>query len=257
MARAADLVLSIAGLRKDLRSASSHFCLELAEFKVRRGRFYGLVGRSGSGKSTLLDLLALVSRPTEVREFRLMVGAAGEAVAYNLTAMAESAGPQDAAGDRLASALRARHYGYVLQSGGLFPFLSVIDNVELPLRMNGRTYSRARIVELARRLDIEDQLAKKPQALSGGQRQRASILRALAAEPSLLLADEPTAAVDEAMAGIILHELKSLAVEQATTVVLVSHDQALVDEFADEATRLIPVRHADGRVVTQCALGGT
>jgi putative ABC transport system ATP-binding protein len=249
-----DLVLAISGMRKDLLSAHTAFSLRVSEFNLRRGRFYGLVGRSGSGKSTLLDLLALVSRPTAVERFSLFVKEADRIVTHDLT----GSGPGRLgvpSGDKLASRLRGRHFGYVLQSGGLFPFLSVLENAELPFKLSGRPCSRDRVLALARRLELEDQLSKKPAALSGGQRQRASILRALAVEPALLLADEPTGAVDETMAGIILRELKQLATEQQTTVVLVSHDQALVDEFADETVRLVPVRDPDGSVVTYCSLG--
>ncbi len=158
--------------------------------------------------------------------------------------------------EALASRIRARHFGYVLQTGGLLPFLTIRENIELPFRILGQSCAGADIGDMAHRLDLVDQLDKKPGSLSGGQRQRASILRALMSKPAILLADEPTASVDEAMAAIVIEQIRSLAAERGATVVMVSHDVELVRRFADDIVHLVPHRDVSGHVTTVCRLEG-
>lgn len=231
-------VLQIRGLRKRLASAGTRFDLEVPDLSFERGRFYGLVGRSGSGKSTLLDLLAMVARPDEVETMVLDVG--GERV--DLVALLRQGN------DAAISAVRLKHFGYVLQSGGLFSFLSVRENLALPMMMAGRSVDTVRIEALAETFDISAHLDKHPSGLSGGQRQRVSILRALVLAPGLILADEPTAAVDEAMAGVIVGELRRLAQQEGATVIMVSHDRELVTAHADMVITLRPERMGENVV---------
>jgi putative ABC transport system ATP-binding protein len=248
------LILEIRNMRKRLVSGDSVFTLEVPAFALDVGKFYGLVGRSGSGKSTMLDIIALVSRPTNVESFLLSVSDKDNKT-YDLSAFSEeNEGVVSRNAEKLTAFLRTNYFGYVLQSGGLFPFLTVQENIELPFRVSGRPFSPSAIVTMAKRLDLADQLHKKPAALSGGQRQRASILRALATRPRILLADEPTAAVDEAMAEVILTALRELASEQQTCVVLVSHDMELVRTFSDHIVHLVPQRAANGHVTSVCSL---
>jgi putative ABC transport system ATP-binding protein len=129
--------------------------------------------------------------------------------------------------------IRRSQIGYVLQSGGLLPFLTVRDNILLPCALNGLADQWEVLEILAARLNISDQLTKKPRYLSGGQRQRAAIARALAHRPSVVLADEPTAAVDRINAGEIGRIFKSLAEEMGVTLLLASHDQQMVSATAD------------------------
>lgn len=250
-------LLSIRNLTKVLVSGDARFTLKVPTFDLRQGGIYGLVGRSGAGKSTLLDLLALVSRPTSVDRFKLGVFKGDTQSEFDLSGFAENpSSSSEPVDDNIVSHLRNRYFGYVLQSGGLFPFLSVLDNLELPFRFSGRPFSPEKVRRLASRFDLTDQMDKKPSALSGGQRQRVCILRALIGNPALLLADEPTASVDAAMGDIILNEMRAIANEQNTTVVLVSHDLALVEAVADTIVPLIPHRFDDGSLLTECGLGG-
>ena len=125
------------------------------------------------------------------------------------------------------AAIRSQSIGYVLQTGGLLPFLTVRQNIALPLALN-RLKDNSRIQELASNLGIAEQLDKRPAFLSGGQRQRAAIARALIHRPSLVLADEPTAAVDELTAMEIRDQFQSLSKTLGTTTIMVSHDRSLL-----------------------------
>lgn len=234
------VVLRIAGLSKALESAGTRFELRVPELALERGKFYGVVGRSGSGKSTMLDLLAMVAKPTSVEAYQLL---APEGVLD----LARIVLADD---DRAISAVRLSHFGYVLQTGGLFSFLTIAENLRLPFALSDRPVDEAHIERLVSLYDMADQMHKKPSALSGGQRQRVSILRALCLKPTIVLADEPTASVDENLADLIVAELKRLAAEQGVTVIMVSHDIELVRKFADAIFTLRPELLADGQVRT-------
>jgi putative ABC transport system ATP-binding protein len=123
--------------------------------------------------------------------------------------------------------------GYVLQTGGLLPFLSVHDNIALPCELAGLGDGRDRARRLAEELGIVDQLDKKPAHLSGGQRQRVAIARALVHEPALVLADEPTAAVDVANAAAIARTFGDLTKTRGACVVMATHDENLARSVAD------------------------
>jgi putative ABC transport system ATP-binding protein len=202
------------------------FELSIPEVTLGVGDFVAVVGDSGCGKSTLLDLLALVSRPTECERFSLRFD------------VSEQGGEFDVAGlwrngdEHGLAALRKAHLGYVLQTGGLLPFLTVAQNIYLPARIAGRP-DRDYADRLARRFGVDRLLSKKPQFLSGGQRQRVAILRAMGHRPQLILADEPTAAVDRQRAEEIVADFHALAKESGTTIVMVTHDRALVAPVAD------------------------
>jgi putative ABC transport system ATP-binding protein len=217
-------LLAIADLAKRRERGGVAFELTVPEFALGPGSFVAVVGSSGCGKSTLLDLLALVLRPDRCARFELALDGGGAADVAALWSRHDEAG---------LAALRAGFMGYVLQTGGLLPFLSVLDNILLPLRIGGWPPDTAAVTKLATRLGIEDKLGVKPQYLSGGQRQRVAVARALVHGPRLVLADEPTAAVDEERAKEIMDHLRQLAVERGTTVVVVSHDRDLVLEHAD------------------------
>lgn len=228
------------GLRKVLHSAGAQFDLQVPRLELERGKFYGVVGRSGSGKSTMLDLLAMVAKPTEVHAYQLGL----EDRAIDLADMVLK---DD---DQRISSVRLNHFGYVLQTGGLFSFLTVGENLRLPFMLSERAVDEEHLQRLVALYDIGDHLHKKPSALSGGQRQRVSILRALCLRPTIVLADEPTASVDENMADKIVADLKRLAAEQGVTVVMVSHDLELVRKFADAVVTLRPEVVAEGQVRT-------
>lgn len=188
--------------------------------EIAQGQFIAVVGPSGCGKSTLLDILALASAPQKAARFEIGVG---EEHCIKLTG-------KSAAG---LAVIRRDFLGYVLQVGGLFPFLSVADNILLPRRLKGLSARMSDITGLAKELGISEHLKKKPAYLSGGQRQRAAIARAMSHEPSIVLADEPTGAVDKITAQAICSLLKKTALARGTTVVMVTHDESLVGQIAD------------------------
>lgn len=194
------------------------FTLKIDEFTLEPGKIYAVVGDSGCGKSTFLDLLSLVLQPSSAEMFRLEL----KDQAYDLLTATE----------REKTDFRKRHIGYVLQSGGLLPFLTVFENMSLTCQLNGMG-AKSHVKRLAKFLHIEDQLKKKPQHLSGGQRQRVAIGRALAHRPKIILADEPTAAVDKRTAIEIRDEFVRIAREIQAAVVIVTHDLSLVEDIAD------------------------
>lgn len=195
--------------RRRGRGAAGDFVLSIPRFVVQPGEAIAVTGPSGSGKSTLLDLLALALKPDAVGRFVVAGSEAGELWRQDAT-------------DALA-ALRARHFGYVLQQGGLLAFLSVRDNIRLPQRLAARP-DPGRLAQLAGRLDILPQLDRKPADLSVGQRQRAAIARALAHRPDIVLADEPTASVHPEMADTILALLVENTRQSGAALVLATHD---------------------------------
>jgi putative ABC transport system ATP-binding protein len=216
--------LSLEGVLKVREQSGSRFELALPAFSVAAGEFIAVVGESGCGKSTLLDLLALISRPTEARAYRMRL--AGDEI-QDIAALWRRHDEQ-----ALAS-IRRRHLGYVLQTGGLLPYLSVRDNLLLPIRLNRLAGGRERILSMSRRFGVEDCLSRLPDSLSGGQRQRVAILRALAHAPSVVLADEPTAAVDRRRAAQIVQDFRALARQEGLTIIMVTHDLDLVRGIAD------------------------
>lgn len=197
------------------------FAIEASGIVLRPGTHMALVGPSGSGKSTVLDMLALALCPDDADLFQL-AGRNGDMT---------DVGALWAAGDSdgLAS-LRRTQLGYVLQTGGLLPFLTVRDNIALPLRLNGCDGPEA-VDELADRLGLADRLHLRPAALSVGERQRAAIARALVHKPAIVIADEPTASVDEANAERIFALFAELIETTGVAAVVATHDRALADAF--------------------------
>ncbi|MDH3377659.1 MAG: ATP-binding cassette domain-containing protein [Gammaproteobacteria bacterium] len=211
---AAHWVFRLNGVGKTWLAPDKQFQLWVPQLNIRAGAQIAVLGRSGCGKSTLLDILAMTLEPDVCGTF--------------------SFAPHEREGidigkvwgkrrlDRLAG-LRGRHIGYVLQTGGLLPFLTVRDNIELPRQVCGMAREDATEM-LAERLNISDQLDKLPGALSVGQRQRAAVARALAHEPTVILADEPTASLDPQTAGEVMELVVSLAAQRNITLVVASHD---------------------------------
>jgi putative ABC transport system ATP-binding protein len=203
------------------------FELHIPKIRMLKGQFVAVVGNSGCGKSTLLDMLALVSRPTRCQQFKYFFSNATDS--EEAPEIGELWQKND---EQKLADLRREKLGYVLQTGGLLPFLTVLQNIQLPLKLNGYqddTYIRT----LAERLDIDTLLNKKPQFLSGGQRQRVAVLRALSHHPQIILADEPTAAVDEERAKAIVQDFSALAKDTGTTIIMVTHHKELVKPLAN------------------------
>jgi putative ABC transport system ATP-binding protein len=191
-----------------------------------------VVGNSGCGKSTLLDMLALVSHPTRCQQFKYFFSEPDESVKMHDIG---ELWKKERENEQKLAALRCEKLGYVLQTGCLLPFLTVQQNIQLPLKLNGchsDTYIE-KLKKLAERLGIDTLFNKKPQFLSGGQRQRVAVLRALSHSPQVILADEPTAAVDEERAKAIVQDFYTLAKENGTTIIMVTHHKDLIMSLAD------------------------
>ncbi|MBC3422572.1 ATP-binding cassette domain-containing protein [Pseudomonas sp. RW3S2] len=227
-------MISLQGVHK----TRGRYRLEIGDLRLGPGERVALVGPSGCGKSTLLDLLALVLAPDAADAFTLEL----------------EGSVQDVAGlwrgrrlDRLA-ALRSRHLGYVLQAGGLLGFLDVRGNIRLPRQLLGLADDGG-VERLAAALDVSDQLDKRPAALSLGQRQRVSCARALAHAPALLLADEPTAALDPVNAQRVMQLLLRQAEAHRVTCIIATHDETLARDAGLRVLRMHCRRDADGGVI--------
>ena len=209
-----EVVFAVRGLVKRRVGAAATFELQVPRLAIRAGEVAVLRGVSGSGKSTLLDLLALALQPDSVDAFSFSPRGSAASDVDRLWAARDF---------NALGRLRAAHIGYVLQTGGLLPFLTVRENIALSCRLLGQQ-GAGRIGDLARRLDITAQLAKRPGQLSVGERQRVAIARALAHGPSVVLADEPTASVDPVNARAILGLFLELVTQMGVTAVIASHD---------------------------------
>lgn len=202
--------------------------VDQANIYVKAGELVALVGPSGSGKTTMLAMLAALLSPSEGQV--LIDG-------QDLSSMKES--------QRVS--FRRERIGFTFQANNLVPYLTVLENVELMLRLNDRynRLSHSRTVQLLDRLGLKDRMNNFPRQLSGGQRQRVAIARSLIHEPSLVLADEPTANLDSERAFQVVQILADLIHEQNRAGIMVTHDLRLC-RFVD---RVIQMR--DGRVVNQ------
>ncbi len=189
------------------------FVIELPRLRLMPGETIGLVGPSGCGKSTVIDLLALLRRPSTATRFGLL--------GRDAAALWNDDHPE------ARTALRGRHLGVVLQTGGLLPSLPLLDNLMLPLRLLGRD-DPPWVRHLLDVLDLNGLQTRRPAQLSVGQRQRLAIARALAHRPALVLADEPTASLGARHGPPALDLLLELTRSCATALVVVSHDLALL-----------------------------
>lgn len=192
---------------------------------VAKGDFVAIVGPSGSGKSTLMNTIGLLDSPNEGT--------------YTLDGVAT-----EKLSDNQLAEVRNRKLGFIFQQFNLLPRLSALENVELPLVYAGlgKQERRERALSMLQSLGMEHRIHHKPNQLSGGQQQRVAIARALAVQPALLLADEPTGALDS-RTGAEVMELMVRLNEQGNTVVLITHD----NHIAANAKRVVSIR--DGLIV--------
>ena len=177
-------------------------------FTLARQQSAAIVGASGSGKSTLLSIIAGLDTPT-TGSVRL--------AGTDLFSLDEDA----------RAAVRAAHVGFVFQSFQLLGNLSAIENVMLPLELQGRSDARVRATEMLGRVGLGDRLRHYPKVLSGGEQQRVALARAFVVQPAVLLADEPTGSLDFATGERVMELMFELNRESGTTLVLVTHDRAV------------------------------
>lgn len=231
-----------------VRPGAGAFRLHVRSLDVQQGQLLALTGPSGCGKSTALDVLAGILRPDSRDGSRFLLHTAdGETDMLALW--------QTGRLDALAR-LRGKHLGYVLQTGGLLPFLSARDNILLPCRCLGIMGRRLEAVwNMATALDIDRLLLQMPASLSVGERQRVAIARALAHKPTVILADEPTAALDPTHASLVMKLFLEIARDEGSTFIVVSHDQRLVSELG---FTLVPVTVLSGvnSVTASISYGG-
>jgi putative ABC transport system ATP-binding protein len=187
-----------------------------ASFAVNRGEVVALLGPSGAGKSTLLTSIGLISPPTSGT-----ITVSGRPVMNGPKALVN------------VRAFRRKHIGFVFQKANLIPFLSALENVQVAMEINDVSSRKARMraLELLDYLGVADRARNLPPALSGGQQQRVAVARALANNPSLILADEPTAALDSHRGHQVMELFRMVAHEQKAGVVVVTHDHRALDVF--------------------------
>ncbi len=192
---------------------------------IERGEMVAVMGPSGSGKTTLLNCFSGIDDITS-----------GEVIVDGQSLRDLS--------DRERTRYRAQNMGFVFQSYNLLPVLTAAENVELPLLLSGvgQREARGRALELLDLVGLSDQASKVPAQMSGGQQQRVTIARALAPDPAIVWADEPTGALDSETSGEIMAVLSNLNRQQQQTFVLVTHDRTV----ASAATRLVAMR--DGHI---------
>jgi putative ABC transport system ATP-binding protein len=210
------MLLEMADVSRTYRGRGAGFTLFIPQLTVAPGEIIVIVGPSGSGKSTLLDLLAFLAAPDLSGRFRFRPGAGQD---HDIAALWRRSPAQ-------LNRLRGRYIGYVLQTGGLLPYLSVRENLLLPCRL---LHASPRIDDLARVLGIAGHMQRTPNQLSIGERQRVAIARALAHGPALVLADEPTAALDAGLAMVVADAMVEAARQVGSALVVVTHDIAVAD----------------------------
>ena len=198
--------------------------IDHTDIRIEPGEFVAVVGRSGSGKSTLLHMLGGLDRPDsgkvliEGRDiFRLK--------------------------DERLAVFRRRKIGFIFQSYNLVPSLNVWENIVLPIGLDGRKVDQEYVMDIIRRIGMEDRLHALPNTLSGGQQQRVAIARALASRPAIILADEPTGNLDSRTEIEVVNLLKNCVSEYGQTLVMITHDESI----AQMADRMIVIE--DGKVV--------
>ena len=193
-------------------------------FSVARGEFVAVRGRSGAGKTTLLNLIGCLDRPTAGRI---------EIAGHDVTA----------AGDKERLKLRRTTIGFVFQSFGLIPILSAAENVGVPMRLTRRPAAERdeRVAVLLELVGLGPQAAQRPYELSGGQQQRVAVARALANDPPLLIADEPTGQLDPDTGQSIMELIRAVVDVRGMTALIATHDTGLIDQ----ADRVLTLR--DGR----------
>ncbi len=219
----AQIILKASGIGKQVTTGATELTiLSDVSFEVRAGEAVAIVGVSGSGKSTLLGLLAGLDAPST---------GSVDIDGHDLHALDEDG----------RAALRGRMVGFVFQSFHLLPAMTALENAMLPLELAGASDAEAPARAMLARVGLGDRLHHYPRQLSGGEQQRVAIARAFVTRPKLLFADEPTGNLDPATGGQVIDLLFELNRESGTTLLLVTHDEAITGR-CDRVLRLVAGR---------------
>lgn len=212
-------LIELSKVNKEIRLGNGHLSiLKDIDLSVRPGEFVAIIGASGSGKSTLLNILGLLDKPS--------------AGSYHFKGK-----PVDQMKDDQLARIRNQEIGFVFQSFNLIPYYSALRNVEVPLAYASAPDRRAIAQKLLDRVGLSERLDHRPAVLSGGEKQRVAIARALSVNPSLILADEPTGALDSRSGQEIISIFKEMH-DEGKTIIMVTHDPGI----ASHAQRTIVVR---------------
>ncbi len=218
-------ILKVKHLSKIYGTGENQICaLDDVSFSVESGQFVAIIGPSGSGKSTLLHILGGVDKPT-----------AGKVYLNDQDVFAQSE-------DQLAI-FRRRQVGLIYQFYNLIPVLNVVENITLPIQLDGQEVNREHLADLLDTLNLKGREKHLPNELSGGQQQRVSIGRALMNNPAVVLADEPTGNLDSKNSQEIMALLKTSNKKYGQTLIVITHDESI----ALQADRIIAIE--DGRIV--------
>ncbi|MEM7340314.1 MAG: ABC transporter ATP-binding protein [Actinomycetota bacterium] len=222
-----ELIVDARGVSRTYRSpAGPVSAVQDVDLEVAPGELVAICGPSGCGKTTMLNLLGALDRPDEGE-----ITVAGTRI--------------DRLGSRAAAEWRAASIGLVFQTPGLVEALTAEENVEMAMRITGapRRHRRVRPAEVLAALGLSEHLRHRPRQLSGGQRQRVALARALVTQPSLVLADEPTAALDSERSGQVMGLLRELVADRGVTIIVTTHDELV----ASQADRRVQIE--SGRIV--------
>ena len=218
-------ILDVHNLTKSYRNGARQLTvLDEVSFSIEQGATFAIVGPSGSGKTTLLGLCAGLDNPTS--GFVTLDG-------HELYKLSE---------DQRA-AVRNKHVGFIFQNFQLIPTLTALENVMVPMELNGMTAVKAKAMELLEKVGLAERHHHYPNQLSGGEQQRVSLARAFSNNPSILFADEPTGNLDEETSANVVDLIFDLNKEAGTTLVLVTHDL----ELAQKTQRVIRLK--GGKIV--------
>lgn len=220
-------IISIKNVTREYKKDKISFkALKGIDLEIKKGEFTAVVGKSGSGKSTLMNIITAIDKPTDGEVY------IGGTPIHNMSEMK-------------SAIWRGKNVGVVFQFFQLMPTLTILENVMLPMdfcNVYTKKERKEKAMALLEKTGIEEQAHKLPSTLSGGQQQRAAIARALANNPSIIVADEPTGNLDSATADYMYKLFKNL-VKEGKTLVIVSHDS----EIAKIADRVIKI--SDGQIV--------
>lgn len=202
-------IIQVEHVYKDITDSSGTLqILHDIHFSIELGATAAIVGASGSGKSTLLGIIAGLDHPSKGTVYL---------AEKDIFALTEDA----------RAAYRAAHVGFVFQNFQLMQNMTALENVMLPLELNGSNQSKEKAKSILERVGLKDRLSHYPKVLSGGEQQRVALARAFVVEPKILLADEPTGSLDFATGENIMDLMMTLNLERGTTLLLVTHDQTL------------------------------